>query len=257
MICANMLYLAKRLRNIFSPPPQIIPPKRILVIAAHPDDAEAGCGATIAKLVRRGSEATFIVVTNGNKGDDAAKLSPTELTDKRGHEAVTSASCLGVNEVIMLGYNDGELFYTDALRAELVRYIRQFKPDAVFTHESLPYSRFDGEGINHADHRVVGQATMDAVYPFARGALQYPEQIADGMTPHTVRELFIWGSLTPNHYEDVSTTAQDKLIALASHGTQFGDGSQMSNWMKDCMKKAGRESGMSMAESFLRITFRA
>lgn len=253
MLCAELLYLCKRVRNAFAPPAQIAPPRRLLVVAAHPDDAEAGCGATVAKLVMAGTEAIFIIATNGNKGDDAASFTPQELAAKREDEARLSASCLGVNEVIMLGHNDGELFYSDALRAEIVEHIRRLKPDYVFTHESLPYSRFDGDGINHADHRAIGQATMDAVYPFARGALQYPDQ---GLPPHTVRNLFIWGSLEPNHYEDVSATYKDKLIALASHGSQFGDGSEMSEWMTDCMKIAGREAGMEFAESFRWIRFR-
>jgi LmbE family N-acetylglucosaminyl deacetylase len=236
---------------------QITPPQRLLVVGAHPDDPEAGCGATVSKLVKAGSEAIFIIATNGNKGDDGASRTPEEIARKREAESRNAAARLGVNEVIFLGHNDGELFYTDALRAEMTFWIRKLKPDMVFTHESLPYSRFDGEGINHADHRAIGQATMDAVYPFARGALQYPEQIAQGLTPHTVRDLFIWGTLQPNHYEDVSSTAPDKLHALEAHGSQFGDAdSPMSRWIMDCMRIAGSEAGMEYAESFKHVAFR-
>jgi LmbE family N-acetylglucosaminyl deacetylase len=237
--------------------PQITPPQRLLVVGAHPDDPEAGCGATVAKLVKAGSEAIFIIATNGNKGDDGGHLTPDEIAKKREGEARQAAACLGVHEVHFLGHNDGELFYTDDLRREMTLWIRKLKPDMVFTHESLPYSRFDGEGINHADHRAIGQATMDAVYPFARGALQYPEQIAQGLTPHTVRDLFIWATLQPDHYEDVSATVDDKLRALTAHGSQFGSGSALSEWMLDCMRIAGREADMEFAESFKHIAFRA
>jgi LmbE family N-acetylglucosaminyl deacetylase len=234
---------------------QITPPRRLLVVSAHPDDAEAGCGATVSKLVKAGTQAYFLIATNGNKGDDAASLTPQELARKREEEARRSAQVLGVKEIAFMGHDDGELFYSYELRGQVVEWIRKLKPDIVFSHDALPYIRFDGGGINHADHRAIGQATIDAVYPFARGALQYPEHAKAGLTPHTVRELYIWNTLTPNHWEDVSETAHDKLAALATHGSQFGDGSEFSNYMLECMRVAGEEAGMKYAESFLRFAW--
>lgn len=255
MNARGICYRLRRVRNLFRTPRQIATPTRLLVIAAHPDDAEAGCGATVAKLVKQDAEAYFLVATNGNKGDDAGNLPAQELAAKRWEEQRQSAQLLGVYRVEMLGRNDGELFYSDDLRRDVVEWIRRIKPDIVFTHDSSPFIRFDGGGINHADHRAIGQAAIDACYPFARGALQYPEHLAAGLTPHTVRELYLWNSLEPNHWEDVTTTALAKLDALTHHLSQYGDGARMVDYMRDCMRVAGTESGFRYAEAFRRFSW--
>jgi LmbE family N-acetylglucosaminyl deacetylase len=229
---------------------QILPvPKRLLVVAAHPDDAEAGCGGTVAKLVKAGAEAHILILTDG-----AAGMNPTgsaaDLIRIREQEAQAAGAKLGAVSVTTLRQPDGELQYNSVIRGQIVRRIRELQPDMVFTHESLPYSRFDGEGVNHADHRTCGLLVMDAVYPYSRSPALHPEVT---LPPHTVRELLIFGSLKPNHYEDVGEFVDIKLAALAEHRSQFGD--HMPDWFRNCLRIAGSECGVEYAESFYRISF--
>ena len=96
---------------------------------------------------------------------------------------------MGVKHVVMLGYPDGELEDTRQFLGDVVRALRQHRPHTVFVHD--PYRM---KGFQHRDHRKAGIATTDAVYPYARDHLHFPEHITrDGLEPHKVRELWYWG----------------------------------------------------------------
>ncbi|HEY9713289.1 MAG TPA: PIG-L deacetylase family protein, partial [Chroococcales cyanobacterium] len=194
-------------------------PSRILVIAAHPDDAEWGCGGTIAKWTKLGTHCMCVIATNGDKGDDHGVLTCEQLAFKREEEQRRASDLLGVASVQFLGYRDGELVVGDELRGHVVKWIRRWKPDAVFTHApDVIFHR--NHGVNHSDHRAIGTVTVDAVYPYARGKHQYPEHATDGLSPHTVQELYTWGSDRPNHWEDVTSTMAVKHASLLCHKSQ-------------------------------------
>lgn len=99
-----------------------------LVIGAHPDDNEFGAGGTIAKLAAQGWDITFIIATNDNKGSHYPGMSPYDLSERREAEQRAAAKVLGVERVIFLRYNDGELELTIALHSEIALYIRHFRP---------------------------------------------------------------------------------------------------------------------------------
>jgi LmbE family N-acetylglucosaminyl deacetylase len=226
-----------------------------MVVAAHPDDAEFGAGGTVAKWVRQGAEAYFLIATNGDKGDDEAKTTPEELAAIRAREAKAAADVLGVKELVILPRRDGELIYSIDLRGDVVRYIRKWKPDVVITHDPRIHISPMG-GINHADHRAIGEATVDAVYPFSRGRHQYPEQIAEGLEPHTVWDMFLWGANPPNHWEDVTDYVDCKLEALREHKSQFSEPERVGQFARERLKRAGEEHGMAFAEAFAHVSLR-
>lgn len=230
-------------------------PERILVVAAHPDDAEFGCGATVAKWVRQGATAYYLICTNGDKGSDAPGVDPVELAQLREVEQRAAAAAIGVAEVVFLPRRDGELMYGIELRGDVVRWIRKFKPDAVFTHDPTVIVSSGGH-INHADHRATGLAAVDAVYPFARSYLQYPEQIAEGLEPHTVPELYLWGASPPSHWVDVSDSIQCKVDALMCHASQFRDLERTKGFVVERLHQVGEEHGVEYAETFRRVSFR-
>jgi len=230
-------------------------PQRIMVVAAHPDDAEFGCGGTVAKWVRQGSTAFYLICTNGEKGSDDYGIDPAELAVRRDKEQRAAAAVIGVSEVQFLQRRDGELIYGIELRGDVVRWIRKWKPDAVFTHD--PTSVISSSGfVNHADHRATGTAAIDAVYPFSRSPLQYPEQIAEGLEPHTVIQLYLWGSGEPDFFVDVSDSVDCKVDALKEHASQFSDFERVTQFAKERLHKTGQEHGVEYAESFKRINFR-
>jgi LmbE family N-acetylglucosaminyl deacetylase len=230
-------------------------PQRILVVAAHPDDAEFGCGGTVAKWVRQGATAYYLICTNGDKGSDDAGVDPVELAQRREREQRAAAAAIGVSEVVFLARRDGELMYGIELRGDVVRWVRRFKPDAVFTHDPTVIVSSQGF-INHADHRATGLATVDAVYPFSRSYLQYPEQIAEGLEPHTVPELYLWGANPPNFWVDVSDSIECKIESLQCHESQFKDLERTQKFVKERLHQVGEEHGVEYAETFRRLTFR-
>ncbi len=230
-------------------------PRRIMVVAAHPDDAEFGCGGTVARWVREGATAYYLICTNGDKGTDETGISAEELAAIRDREQRAAAEALGVSEVVILPRRDGELVYSIDFRGDVVRWIRTWRPDAVFTHD--PTVMISASGfINHADHRATGEVTIDAVYPFARGPLQYPEQIAEGLPTHTVYELYLWGASPPNFWVDVSATIDTKIEALRCHRSQFNDFERVGQFARGRLKQAGEEHGVAYAETFRHVSLR-
>jgi LmbE family N-acetylglucosaminyl deacetylase len=227
-------------------------PQRALVVAAHPDDCEFGCGGTIAKWAQEGSDVLLVVATNGDKGNDNGKHTPEDLAKIRNKEQHSAAKLLGVKEVQFLPFADGSLLSGAELRGHVVRYIRKFKPDVVLTHDPTVLLH-DFGGVNHSDHRNIGEATIDAVYPFSRGVHQYPEHAKEGLNPHTVRRLLLWSTNSPNFYVDICDTADVKLEALFKHASQYPDPEGMKEFTQDVMERAGRALSIRYAEAFRRI----
>jgi len=132
-----------------------------------------------------------------------------------------------------LDHLDGELEPTRDLKRDVVRVMRQVRPQVVVTSDpSTYYASF----INHSDHRVAGQVTLDAVWPGTRSALYYPELYQDeGLEPHKVPEVYIAGSLTPDVTIDVSDFLETKIRALTEHKSQVGDPQGMAERLRDRM----------------------
>jgi LmbE family N-acetylglucosaminyl deacetylase len=197
-------------------------PRRALVIAAHPDDADFGAAGTVRLWSAQGWEFYYLVCTNGAKGSDDPAITAAQLIRLRRDEQRDAARFLGVRDVFFLDNEDGELTPSRDFLGDVVRYIRQVKPDAVFTHDPEAVIVRDSF-INHADHRATGLTAVDAVYPAARDRLNFPEQIAEGLEPHKVKSIYIWGSERANFEVDITDTIEAKIEALRRHRSQFGE----------------------------------
>ena len=192
-------------------------PDRAMVIFAHPDDAEIGSGGVIAKWVAAGCEVTYVLCTNGDSGTADRSLSPADLAERRAIEQRAAADFMGVTHVVMLGYPDGGLEDTRAFLGDVVGALRRYRPHTVFVHD--PYRM---KGFQHRDHRKAGMVATDAVYPFARDHLHFPEQIThQGLEPHKVRELWYWGMDEPEIIVDVTTSIDRQIAALVRHESQM------------------------------------
>ncbi len=196
--------------------------RRALVIAAHPDDADFGAAGTAALLARAGWTVRYLVTTDGSKGSDDPAATPQSLAALRVEEQRAAARLLGVESVGFLGFVDGELERSRPLLQAITRELRSFRPFAVYTHDPEPLF-VDDAVVNHSDHRATGFAAVDAVYPAARDRLNFPEQIRDGLDPHHVRELYLFGSNHPNFDSDISTVIELKLAAMRAHASQFSE----------------------------------
>jgi len=194
--------------------------KRALVVAAHPDDADFGAAGTACLLAQAGWTVRYVVATDGSKGSDDESFTTARLITTREQEQRDAAELLGVQEVEFLGFADGEVVPLRELLGAITRQIREFRPFAVYTHDPEPVI-IGNTFVNHSDHRVTGLATVDAVYPTARDRLNFPEQLAEGLATHKVRELYLWGANEPNFEADISDVIERKIDALIAHPSQF------------------------------------
>lgn len=225
----------------------------VLGVFAHPDDMEFGSAGTIAKLIDKGATAYYLVLTDGSKGSENMKISHEQLRQIRHREQQAAAKILGVSEVFFMDYTDGELENSPEVRQSIVRYIRQLKPDTVITMD--PTFAYDEERgfINHPDHRVAGQATLDAVFPFARNTRTFPKLLKENLPAHKVREVLLNNFQKMNYFVDISETMEVKLKALAQHKSQHDDTQAISRFLKASGETLGEKIGAKYAEGFIRI----
>ena len=192
-------------------------PETAMVIFAHPDDAEIGSGGVVARWISAGCEVTYVLCTNGSAGTADRSFTPAELARKRGEEQRAAADAMGVKNLVALGYPDGQLEDTREFLGDVVRALRQYRPHTVFVHD--PYRV---NGFQHRDHRKAGITATDAVYPYARDHLHFPEHITtEGLEPHRVRELWYWGMDQPNVIVDVTDSIDRQIAALIRHESQM------------------------------------
>jgi LmbE family N-acetylglucosaminyl deacetylase len=226
-------------------------PRRAMSIHAHPDDQEFSVGGTLAKWARAGCEIISVIITSGDSGsNDPAKdgSHKQELAALREQEQRAANALLGVRETIFLGYPDGELEPTIALRRDLTRLIRQYKPDTVTTGN--PEAWFYGdEYVNHPDHRAAAQAACEAVFPSAGTRLIFTDLLAAGYEPHDVRRLYIHGTEQPNTWVDITETIDLKIQALQQHASQI-DPNEVGKWMTEWAEEDAKDHDMKYAESF-------
>lgn len=232
--------------------------KIILAVGAHPDDIDIGCAGTVAKYISEGSTVYYLVLTDGSKGSEDLKISTKDLIRTRKAEQQKAADLLGVKQVFFLNFVDGELENSPALRKEIVQILRQIKPNIVICWDPTLYYDETRMYVNHPDHRVAGEATMDCVYPFARNARTFPELMKIGLKPHVVDELLLFNFGKANYFIDISQSIDKKLAALSCHKSQFSNMSQFGAMIKQMSKYAGEKAKpkLKLAEGFVRITLR-
>ena len=194
--------------------------RKAMIVAAHPDDGEFGAAGTVTLLAAAGWTFEYLVITDGSKGSSDRSIDANDLREIRLVEQHHAAQHLGISKVTSLNYVDGELLADRNLLGEIVRQIRIFKPEIIFTHD--PESMFSGTGwIHHSDHRITGQMVIDAVYPAARDVLNFPEHFDEGLTTHNVQSIYLWDTEKPNISIDISDVFDKKISALLSHKSQF------------------------------------
>jgi len=228
---------------------------RALVITAHPDDAEFLCGGTIARLCALGLDVTLCVATSGDKGTRDVSIRRQELAAMREEETRAACRALGVRLSIFWGMPDGFLEEHHELRGMVVKLIRQAKPDIVITWDGFR------AGFNHTDHRVIGRAVRDALYPAAHDPHYYAELAFDGIGPHRTAELLLAGAEDPDFHVDVGPYLEVKAEAIAAHASQVDGRTKeqfLEAWLRpsDARKARKKITGFDHAESFRRIEFR-
>jgi LmbE family N-acetylglucosaminyl deacetylase len=227
-------------------------------IHAHPDDQEFTVGGTLAKWAQAGCEIVSVCITSGGAGSNShtpPDMSREALVTIREGEQREACRILGVKETIFLGHEDGMLEPSIALRRELTRLIRRYRPEAVLTGD--PTVRYYGATyMNHPDHRAAADVALDAVFPSAGTRLIFPELLAEGLEPHEVHQVYIHGAERPDTYVDIAPVLDVKLAALRAHKSQMGpwDPTEMiTQWAA----QQGRRVKLKAAEAYRRMQLQA
>lgn len=230
------------------------PPRSAMVVTPHPDDAEGGVGATMAKwIAEAGTEVVVLMCTNGDKGTGDRDMSPEQLAMIREKEQQDASGYLGVKEVVFLRHPDGTLDNDIQLRGEVVREIRRHRPEVIFAIDP-----FRVASHTHRDHRMSGQAALDAAYSCAWSPLHFPEQIAEeGLQPHKVKEALLWGTEAADVYVDVEGYLEAKAVSLSLHASQMRTRTPADRMERIANGSArqGEAAGLAYAEGFRRIKF--
>ncbi|MFW6195633.1 MAG: PIG-L deacetylase family protein [Chloroflexota bacterium] len=235
-------------------------PERAMVVFAHPDDAEIGTGSTIAKWVANGCHVVFVACTTGSSGSNDPDMDSDRIVKIRRQEQEAAAAVLGVGEVVFLDHPDGGLEDDRTFRGELVRAIRKHKPHTVFCHD--PHRI---RGFQHRDHRMVGIVTGDAIYPFARDHLHFPEHIKEeGLEPHKVRRLLMWGADEPDVIVNTSGGfVETQIEALGKHSSQVGglsvaqEGESFGDRLRERAQRAACDHDFEYGQTFRQLNARA
>jgi LmbE family N-acetylglucosaminyl deacetylase len=229
------------------------PGDRIMVVVAHPDDAEYMVAGSVARWVKEGREVVYVLCTDGDKGSSDPDLPPERLARIRKQEQLAACKVLGVAEAVFLGYPDGLLQSNLDLRKDIVRQIRRFKPDAILCQD--PTRRWYGSVyLHHPDHRAAGDAALDAVFPLARDYHTLPDLIAEGLLPHKVQHVYI-SSVAENRevWFGIAGTIDTKVEALYAHRSQVG-GRSADNGSEEFVRWMAAETasgtGLGLAEAF-------
>jgi LmbE family N-acetylglucosaminyl deacetylase len=223
-------------------------PESALGIFAHPDDAEFTVAGTVAHWTQAGCRVVYALCTDGDVGSNEPGATREQLALVRRQEQQEACHILGVQEVVFLGYSDGMLQPTLALRRDLVRVIRKYKPEVVICGDPTVFFYRD-DYINHPDHRAAAQAALEAVFPAASMPLVFPELADEGLSPHRVKQVYIWGSQEPNLWVDIGETLNRKIEALRQHKSQLGDWDpteRITHWARE----RAQGHGIEYAEAF-------
>jgi LmbE family N-acetylglucosaminyl deacetylase len=186
--------------------------ERVLCVVAHPDDMEYGSSAAVARWVSQGAQVSYLLLTSGEAGmqTDPAVVGPLRAAEQR-----AACAAVGVDDLTILDFPDGHLVYSLDLRKAIARVIRQRRPQVVLT---MTWAEEPGWGLNQADHRAAGLATLDAVRDADNTWVFRDLADEEGLAKWGATWLLVGGDPRPTHYVDVSGEPLAKGIAsLAAH----------------------------------------
>lgn len=220
---------------------------RAMAVVAHPDDLEYGAASAVARWTDQGKEVVYVLVTSGEAGIDGRD--PAEVGPLREAEERASAAVVGVDTVEFLGHADGLIEYGNALRADIAGAIRRHRPEVVITMSfDLTWG---GVAVNHADHRAVGLATLDACRDAANRWL-LPEH---GEPWQGVQAVYVNAAAETTHVVDVTDTIDRGVASLREHHAYLdglGADFDPDTFLRGAAEGVGAEAGCAYAVGFRR-----
>jgi LmbE family N-acetylglucosaminyl deacetylase len=186
-------------------------PLRLMVIGAHPDDADFKAGGLAALYRQLGHTVRFVSVTDGSAGHH--RMRGAELAARRRAEAAAAGAALGI-EYHVWDNPDGRLVPDLDRREEMIRAIRSFRPDLVLTHRLNDY---------HPDHRATSQLVQDSCYLLTVPAIcpDVPHLRRDPVVCYLADDFTLPTPLIPSVVVDITPVWGQKIAMLHEHRSQF------------------------------------
>ena len=224
---------------------------RALAVVAHPDDMEYGAAAAVARWTAQGKDIRYLLVTRGEAGIET--LAPEVSGPAREAEQWASCAAVGVSELEFLDHPDGLVVPDLDLRLDLARAIRRHRPEVLL---SINFREsWGGPSWNHADHRAVGLALLDAVRDAANSWLG---QGVEEPAWSGVRFAAFNGSPQATHAVDITDTFEQGVASLLCHERYLealGDDEESARRMLRTNAEAvGPRLGVALATTFEVIT---
>jgi LmbE family N-acetylglucosaminyl deacetylase len=217
-----------------------------LILFAHPDDAEYGCGGTVAGWASEGTEVHYVVITDGSAGNNEPGWTRPEISNVRKEEQRAAAEILGVRSVTFLDVPDGMLEVNPDTRRAVTREVRRIRADVLVAPD--PSRLWSGRAyINHADHRAAGELALCAVMPDSPSRPQFPELLEEGYEPFEIPNLWLIAE-EADTYVDITKTIDVKIRSLAAHRSQQAEAS--APWVRERARELGDRAGYEYAEGF-------
>jgi len=184
---------------------------KAVAVVAHPDDLEYGVASAVARWTGQGKDVSYLLATKGEAG--IAGMSPDKTGPLRIEEEIRSAHVVGVSTVEFLDdHQDGLVEYGIALRHDLAAAFRRLQPEVVITM-SFDLTWGEEGPVNHADHRAVGLAVLDACRDAANGWV-FP---AAGPPWTGIRDAYVASVGNPTYFADVTATIDAGIASLREH----------------------------------------
>ena len=224
--------------------------KRAVAIVAHPDDLEYGIAGAIARWTAQGKEIAYVLATRGEAGIDG--IPPDDAGPLREEEERRAAAIVGVGHVEFLGHPDGGVKYGLELRRDLAGAIRRLRPDILITMNFDLTWGLKGS-VNHADHRAVGLAALDAGRDAGNRWL-YPDL---GEPWKGAKAAYVAGAEHPTHFVDVTKTIDTAVASLGAHKAYLdglGGGFDPDRFLRGAAQSMGQAVGCDFAILFRRLT---
>jgi LmbE family N-acetylglucosaminyl deacetylase len=225
---------------------------RVLCVAAHPDDLDFGASGTISTFVDAGLEVTYLLCTRGEQGgfDDTDREQMPGIREREQREA---GAAVGVTDVRFLdGFRDGWLEPDHDLQREIVRVIRQVRPERMLIQS--PERNWIRIGASHPDHLAAGEASIRAVYPAARNPFSYPELLeTEKLEPWAVKEVWLMADPAADHFVTITSTFERKLAALRAHKSQTSHMDDLAGMLRSWGRRMAGMAGLpdgELAEAF-------
>lgn len=220
-----------------------------LAIVAHPDDLEYGAASAVARWTSQGKRVAYVLVTRGEAGIDG--MEPPQCAAVRADEEIRSAAAVGVHDVQFLGYGDGTIEYGLALRRDLARQIRRFRPQVLLSIN--PHLTWGNRYLNMADHRAVGLAVLDAARD-AGNRWIFPELLDEDLEPWNGAHMVAFnGSPEATHFVDISDHLDRGVASLREHREYIrGLGGEFDPdaFLRGAATSMGERAGVPLAVTF-------